>query len=189
MSNLELFSIISTAICVFLAGRNSVHTWWVGIVACISYGFLFYQNQLYADMLLQGFFVVTGVIGWYMWATVKSIKPIRFEPYTWHRYLWMTIAVIVAFAYGTMLHSYTDAFLPFVDSFVLTLSVLGQITLMRRTVESWYLWVVVNIISIPMYISRGLNGTAMLYGFFLIHAIITAVQWYGIAKTAENEKV
>jgi nicotinamide mononucleotide transporter len=185
MSNLEIFCVAATALCVFLAGRNNVHTWWVGIVACISYGFLFFQNQLYADMILQGFFVITGFIGWYMWGKVKSIKPIRFEPQGSQRPLAMLVAIAVATVYGLLLHKYTDAYAPFVDSFVLTLSVLGQITLMRRTVESWYIWILVNLISIPMYLSRGLHLTAILYMVFLVHAIITAAQWFDEANLNE----
>jgi len=64
---LEISANLVTALAIFLAGRNSIHTWWLGIIGCILFGTLFYQSQLYADFTLQGFFIITGMIGWARW--------------------------------------------------------------------------------------------------------------------------
>ena len=66
-TSLEIAANLMTAICIFLAGRNNVHTWWTGIVACVLFGVLFYTSKLYADATLQIFFVVIGVLGWIGW--------------------------------------------------------------------------------------------------------------------------
>lgn len=184
MSNLEIFSAAMTAICVFLAGRNSVHTWWTGIIATIAYGVLFFQNQLYADATLQVFFVVTGILGWVWWASNKELAKIQFEAPR-NIGLGVLIAVVVAALYAALLHFNTDAYMPGPDSLVLTFSILGQILLMRRKVESWYVWVVVNCISVPLYFSRGLTLSAALYTAFLAHAIYTSYTWYKEGKQNE----
>src|SRR5580698_5002134 len=66
-SALEVGATAANAASVFLAARNSVHTWWVGIVGCALFGVVFLATRLYADALLQGFFVVTSVLGWWQW--------------------------------------------------------------------------------------------------------------------------
>lgn len=63
----EALAVLFTVISIFLAGRNSVHTWWTGIIACTVYGYVFYDAKLYADVVLQGFFVITSIIGWQSW--------------------------------------------------------------------------------------------------------------------------
>jgi nicotinamide mononucleotide transporter len=86
-------------------------------------------------------------------------------------------AVTVATAYGWLLHRFTDAYAPFLDSVVLAFSVLGQLLLMRRRYESWWCWLLVNSIAVPLYASRGLTITAALYAAFWINAIVALVRW------------
>ncbi len=57
---LEIAANVTTAAAIFLAGRNNIHTWWIGIIGCVLFGALFYQWNLYADVALQGFFIVSS---------------------------------------------------------------------------------------------------------------------------------
>lgn len=185
MSNIEIFANLFTVICIVLAGRNNVNTWWTGIVGTTAFGVLFYQNQLYADVTLQAFFVLTGILGWMAWSSKKEPLPIVFES-TRNMLYFAVIAVCIASLYGFMLHFYTDAYAPFIDSLVLTFSVFGQVTLMYRKVQSWYIWTFVNILSVPLYFSRELYLTAGLYSFFLIHAIYVSYTWTKKARYASS---
>jgi nicotinamide mononucleotide transporter len=85
-------------------------------------------------------------------------------------------AVVTTF-YGWLLHRFTNAFAPFLDSVVLAFSVLGQLLLMRRRYESWWCWLLVNSIAVPLYFTRGLTLTAILYTAFWINAIVALVRW------------
>ena len=64
---LELAANLFTAVAIVLAGRNNVHTWWTGVVGCALFGLLFGESRLYADVALQVFFIVTGLLGWWKW--------------------------------------------------------------------------------------------------------------------------
>lgn len=183
MSNIEIFANVFTVICIVLAGRNSIHTWWTGIIGTIAFGVLFYQNQLYADVTLQAFFVVTGILGWIAWSSKKQPLPIQFET-TNNMIYWSALAAGFATVYAVILHYFTDAYAPGIDSFVLAFSILGQLTLMRRKVQSWYVWVGVNVLATPLFYSRELYLTSGLYAFFLIHAIYVSYTW---SKKASNE--
>ena len=88
----------------------------------------------------------------------------------------MLIALLVAVGYGTLLHYFTNAYAPFIDSLVMTFSVLAQLLLMRRKLENWYCWLVVNSLAVPLFASRELYLTAFIYSLFWCNA------WYGLYR-------
>lgn len=183
---LELAANLFTAMAIFLAGRNSVHTWWSGIVGCALFALLFYQARLYADMLLQAFFIVTSVLGWWKWARGAHGDPLPISHANFHSLLWTVPAGIAAtLAYGALLHFYTNAYAPFVDSAVLVFSIIGQILLIQRRIENWAFWLLVNSIATPLYFSRGLYLTAALYIAFWINALASWMWWRKLARAAE----
>lgn len=175
---LEWAANITTAICIFLAGRNNVHTWWTGIVACILFGIFFYDLKLYADVSLQGFFIVTGIGGWVAWVKMKSEAALPITRASKQTMIVYTFgAVVVALIYGLLLHKFTDASLPFLDALVMTFSVIAQFLLMRRQIQTWPLWLLVNTISVPMYLYKEAYVTAFMYSLFWINAIVSWRHW------------
>jgi len=178
MSVLEISANVMVAAAIFLAGRNSVHTWWVGIIGCVFFGFLFFGAKLYADVTLQGFFVVTGLIGWYQWTGGRTKKEL---PITRTKSSTLTLAVligaVVGIAYASLLYNFTDAYSPGWDTALLVGSVIGQILLMNRKIENWGFWLIVNTIAVPLFISRGLYLTSVLYAAYWLHAIYAYRKW------------
>src|SRR5258707_903309 len=135
---LEVAANATNAVSIGPAARNSVHTWWTGIIGCALFGALFTRNQLYADALLQAFFVATSCYGWWHWTERRAgrlLAVTRAAP----RVLGLAFlaAVCVALGYGYVLRRFTNAFAPFADSLVLTMSVLAQFLLMGRRIETW----------------------------------------------------
>ena len=178
MTGLEFAANVVTALSVFLAGRNSVHTWWSGIIGCILFALMFYQVKLYADVALQGFFVVTSVLGWYQWLHGRDGRERVITQTAWTVLVAMLITgMVVTFIYGYVLHHYTDAYAPFIDSAVLAFSVLAQLLLMQRRVETWLFWLLVNSIAIPLYASRELYFTAALYSVYWVNAVVAWYEW------------
>ena len=94
----------------------------------------------------------------------------------------MVAGVVVTGAYGWLLNRFTDAYAPFVDSLVLAFSVLGQVLLMERRVESWWCWLLVNTVAVPLYASRELYLTAVLYAGFWANAIVSLRHWRRLAE-------
>ena len=174
----EIAANVCNAASILLAARNSFHTWWVGIVGCVLFGWVFFSTQLYADVTLQIFFVVTSVIGWRNWVpgNAGAILPVRRT-----RPMALTGMLLagagVAAGYGWLLHRFTNAFAPLLDSVVLAFSVLGQLLLVRRRYESWWCWLLVNSIAVPLYFTRGLTVTAILYAAFWINAMVALIHW------------
>jgi nicotinamide mononucleotide transporter len=181
----EIAANVLSAASVLLAGLNRVHTWSLGIASCLLFGWVFFEARLYADVTLQLFFIATNAIGWWSWAGTRQAAPlpVRRTP-PWALAAMLAAGAAVTAGYGFLLHRFTNAYAPFVDSTVLAFSVLAQLLLMRRRYEAWWFWLVVNTISIPLYVSRGLTLTALLYAAFWVNAIVALVRWRRLVEAA-----
>ncbi len=173
-----------TTISILLAGRNSVHTWWTGIVGCGLFVIVFGQAQLYADASLQIFFVAASIVGWWHWlhgGRDRQALPIR----RISRSAFLLSAVtggVAAAGYGALLHVWTDAYAPFLDSMVLSFSVLAQVLLMQRRLENWPIWLLVNTVAVPLFASRGLYVTAALYTVYWVNALVSWRHWWKLMQ-------
>lgn len=175
---LEVAANATMAVSVVLAGRNSIHTWWTGMLGCALFTVVFFRAQLYADVTLQLFLVATSALGWWRWRHHER-HPVRELGHGRPAYLLLAAAggVLAAMAYGALLAAHTDAYAPYADSLVLMFSVIAQLLLMRRRVESWWFWIVVNLIAVPLFASRGLHLTSLLYAGYLVNALVALRYW------------
>lgn len=177
-SAVEIAANAVTTLSILLAGRNSVHTWWTGILGCLLFALLFFQTQLYADVALQLFFLVTSALGWRQWVSGAQGEPLPISRAGFTVLAWVVPAGISAtIGYGALLHFYTNAYAPFIDSAVLVFSIIAQLLLMQRKIETWVFWLLVNSIAIPLYASRGLTLTSVLYAAYWINAVVSWLVW------------
>jgi nicotinamide mononucleotide transporter len=187
---LELAANVFTAAAIVLAGRNNIHTWWTGVVGTALFGILFAQSRLYADVALQVFFIVTGLLGWWKWVRGQQGEALPVTHAGMASMLWIVpLGLGATAAYGAMLHHFTSAYAPFPDSAVLVFSVIGQLLMMQRRVENWGFWLLVNTIATPLYFSRGLHLTAILYAGFWINALISWRTWHKLAAPPTLEEI
>lgn len=135
--------------------------------------------------MLQVFFIVTSVIGWRAWTGTsdRDALPVRRTPAR-ERVAYGAIALATGCAWAMMLQAFTDAWAPWADSAVMVSSVLAQLLLMHRRVESWPCWLLVNSIAVPLFWSRGLYLTSLLYGLYWLNAWVALVRWRRLAVAA-----
>lgn len=194
MNPLEIFANIFNLVSVFLANRNIVHTWWIGIIGGILYGVMFYEVKLYADVILQIFFVLTNIYGWWAWVYGGAkqrellITRIDFKSLV----LFGIAAIGLTVGHGFLLHRLTDASFPFVDSVILVFSIIAQFLLMRRKLESWYFWILVDAVAVPLYAAKELYLTSAIYFVFLLNAVWGLLNWLKLWRVEQaklNEEV
>lgn len=178
ISPLEIAANVVMTVSIVLAGRNNVHSWWLGVVGCVMFAALFYSVKLYADVALQLFFIVTCFIGWLRWLRGGDGGALPISRARLGALGWMVgVGIAATLGYGLMLQAYTNAYAPFIDSAVLMFSIVAQLLLMGRRVETWPFWLLVNTISVPLYASRGLYLTALLYAAYWINALVSWFFW------------
>lgn len=179
MTPLELFANAFNLASVALARRNSVHTWWTGLIAVSLYAVLFFGTRLYADTVLQGFFFASCLVGWWQWRRGgEGATELPVTTLTVLARVGVVAAVGAAsLTAGWAFATYTDAALPFADSFVLGGSVVAQGLLVRRKIDSWAVWIAVDVVAIGVYALKGLYLTAAVYGVLLVLCGFAVVEW------------
>ncbi len=174
----ELFGDVTGALCVWLVARQHISSWPVGLVNNALFFLLFWTAKLYADASLQVVFAILALYGWWVWWSGQGGAPLpvrRTRPAEW---AWLAVGVVFATAIlGLLLDRYTDSPVPWWDATVTALSLAATYGQARKLLESWWLWIAVDVLSIPLYAIRGLYPTAALYGVFLVLCVVGLRAW------------
>ena len=178
MSQLEWLAAALVLINVALVALRSVWNYPFALVAVSLYAAVFYDARLYSDMVLQGFFFTLNLYGWASWLRAKGDGGI---PVGWldarSRRGWAAVTIVAWLGWSFAMDRHTDAVAPWIDGAIAMLSITAQWLLARRRVESWYLWILVDLIAIPLFVSRGLYATSAVYVVLLGLSIDGLIQW------------
>lgn len=185
VSYLELVATSLALISVYLATKSHIYTWPFGIVSIILVSILFYQVQLYADVILQGYFFAVSVYGWYRWKNSEDeISNSMLNSKT--RIILAILIVLATLITGYCIQHIHEwmpkifiapAAFPYADSFVLVASIVAQTLLAQKKIENWHLWIAVNCFAVCIYYLKGINLLAIEYFIFLGMAIYGAYNW------------
>lgn len=198
MSYLEFFGVATGSVATWLVARNNVWTWPVAVVSVILFFFLFYQIQLYPDMFLQVFFLITYLGGWWRWTHPGLGEEVMVNPSSTQQTLritrmptrqlvvWLLAGVVATLLLGTFasnlhtlfpaLFSQPSAF-PYLDSFTTVMSIVGTFLMIDKRVECWYVWLVVDAISTYMYFVKDVKLVSVEYFVFCFIAAFGAWNW------------
>ena len=184
MGGIEIAAALLGVINVLLVVRRSVWNYPFGIAMVGLYFFVFWEAKLYSDALLQIFFFLIQLYGWWAWLHADRVDHGVAVGWlnTGSRLSWLAGTAVAVVIWGMGMARFTDAVAPFADATVAGLSVSAQVLQSLRKVESWVLWVTVDILAIGLFTWRGLQVTAALYGLFLILAVLGLVEWRRKAK-------
>jgi nicotinamide mononucleotide transporter len=182
LGKVELFGTIFSAICVYLAVKHNMWTWFFGALGVILFGYLFFQFGLYSDAGLQIlFYLPMQLVGFLMWrklgADANDKKVVKAMSLTF-------IALVVLGILGAtgvngyLMATYTDASFPYIDALTTWMSIAAQLLMIAKYRESWAFWVSMDIIAIGVYFAKGLVVTSGLYVVFLVLATMGGIAWY-----------
>jgi nicotinamide mononucleotide transporter len=185
----EVTGVIFGLLSVWLTVRQSVWCWPTGLVSVVAFAVLFLQIKLYADVGLQIFFFVTGVQGWYYWLYGgKHRTELPITQLTTKQILALALLLLVnVLLIGWSFSRYTDAHVPFWDAAASGASVVANLLLVRKKLESWYLWILVDVLSIGIYAYKQVWLTAGLFTIFLGLAIRGLIVWQRALKEATSQ--
>ncbi len=203
----ELIGFMTGALCVWGVTRQYTWNWPVGLANNIVFLGLFYSAGLYADALLQAIFAALSVYGWISWsrrtshatatatatastpttATTPNAKtatttsatatPRIRRATTSNIALALAAGAAILSAAGIGLTLFTDSTVPWPDAFVLAASLIATWGQAKKVLEQWWIWIAVDLVSIPLYIYKGLWLTALLYLGFLALCVYGYRRW------------
>lgn len=178
--NMETIGVFFGLISVGLTVKENIWCWLFGIVNVILFALLFYQSAIYGQMLLQFFFLVLILYSWYEWLyggedntnlTVSKATPKQII-YS----IPITIIITLLLQKGIRLISERENFTA-LDSIVTSLSFAAQFFLAKKILESWIIWIIVDILSIYLFIQTGLYKIGFFYFLLLILATSGYITW------------
>lgn len=160
-----------------LAIRASVWCWPAGLASTAIYLAIFYSARLYAETVLQVFYLAVSVYGWWHWA-----RPARELPVVrWRARAHLQALAVIALAslvHGALLAGWTQAALPWLDAVIAWGSVVTTWMVARKVLENWLYWFVIDALAIAVYIDRGLWLTAALFAVYLVMIVFGYAAWH-----------
>lgn len=184
MGGIEIAAALLGVINVTLVVRRSTWNYPFGIAMVSLYFFVFWEAKLYSDALLQIFFLLIQLYGWWAWFHARHVD--HGVAVGWmamnSRVKWLVGTVACILIWGTGMHRLTDAAAPYADATIAGLSVTAQMLQSFRRVESWVLWILVDAFAVGLFAWRGLLVTSGLYGLFFVLAVIGLIEWRRKAK-------
>ncbi len=176
----ESVAAILTIWCVYLAAQNKITNWPISILASIVYFYVFYQNHFFSDAYLQLVFVIFQLYGWWFWSKLNPSKQLQ-KISKINRKSTLLLAVISLLLYGIWLYFYKiinpTARIPEIDALTTIISLTALYMQAKRWIENWVIWIIVDIMYVPMYIFGEQYITACLYIFLIIMAIYGFKEW------------
>ena len=184
---MELTAIFFGLLSVWFVKKDNIWVFPTGIVNTAIYVYLLWKWSLLGDMMINFYYVVMSIYGWYHW-TRKKGEVIEFPiaRMTLSEKRWSVVIFIGTILFVIAVYSFFDKFThwtSFVDTFVTGIFFVGMWLMAKRKIENWIFWIIGDVISIPMYFTKGFSFTSIKYLVFTIIAIFGYIEWKKILQS------
>ena len=178
---LELIAVVFGVISVLFARKNNILVYPTGLVSTILYVYILFEFQLYGDLIINGYYSIMSVLGWYLWSKTKDGHE-EFPISTINRkeFLISTLIFTITLTFVVVVYHFFDKFTDltaYVDAFTTALFFVGMWLMAKRKIENWIVWIVADIISVPLYYYKGLTVSSLQFIVFTIIAILGYLEW------------
>ena len=181
-NTVELCGTVFGLIYVWLSIRQSLYTWPAGIITSLLYCWVFFEAKFYAGMCLQVYYLVISVYGWFSWryggpkdSGGEQLRVSRTGTSLWINLFIFNVLITLLMYY--ILRRFTDSPIPFWDAFTTSLSIFATWMLARKKIEQWLIWIFVDLVSVGLYLYRGLYPTVFLFLVYAVMAVIGYYEW------------
>lgn len=186
---IEVLGTLLGLLYIVLSIKQHIFTWPVGLLTSALYVYVFLVSKFYADMALQGYYVIVSIYGWYHWLKGNPDKKDQLNVSRTPRKLWwiligFSIALFVLIAF--ILKNYTDSPVPMGDSITTALSLVATWMLARKYIEHWIIWIFVDFLSAVLYAFKSLWPTVILFVVYTVMAIIGYIKWKKDLETIKD---
>ena len=185
---LELFAVIMNIFSVIYAKRNSILVYPTGLIGTGIFVYILYNFSLLGDMIINFYFVIMSIYGWYYWSQKKNGEVLHnvSRTSTKEYYFILMLGIISLLSIYTIYNFYDkwDSWTAYVDTITTAIFFVAMYLMARRKVESWIFWIIGDLITIPLYFYKGLTISSIQYLIFLILAILGYISWKKILNNS-----
>jgi len=178
---LEIIGVLFGLISVWYAKKNSIWVYPTGIISTVIYVYLLLKWTLLGDMIINAYYFFMSAYGWYFWSKKQenvNVNPITStQPKEYKIVVWLFIAsFLFIFCIYQVFDKWKD-WTAYVDTLTTAIFFAGMWLMARRKIENWLFWIVGDIISVPIYLYKGLTITSVQYIIFTVIAIYGYSSW------------
>jgi len=181
---LELVAVLTSILYVVLAAKGHILCWPAAIISTVLYTVIFYNVYLWMDSLLQLYYLLMAVYGWFCWQKSNTpnsntdSKVLLYSQWSLKRHSIIILALAsVSIVLGWLMSTFTPAHFPYLDSATTVFSVFATYLITQKVIENWLYFIVIDIVSIYLYVEKDLMPTAALFASFVIFAAYGYWQW------------
>jgi len=175
-STSEWIAFFSSILYVVIIALQKKIAWFFAFISSALYVYLCFSSKLYLDSFLQFFYVLAAIYGWMQWNKTDlneklSKKNIRFHLSA------IGICLVLSFSIGWIMKTFTDQASPYLDATITITSLFATYLVARKIIDNWVYWIFIDLACIPIFYSRGLYLTSILYLIYAIIAIVAFFKW------------
>jgi nicotinamide mononucleotide transporter len=186
----ELFGFVTGLLSVGLVAINRISNFFWGMLNAFFFFVLFFNAKLFADGILQVMFFVLCAYGWWAWLKAGPNRTALHVERA-NKKVWALSLALFAVVYAVeipVLKHVGDTYVYF-DAFILAASLVAQLQMALKKIDNWWIWIAVDIVSIPLYFVKGLNLTGIVYIVFMALCFVGLREWYLIYKGKKVDEV
>lgn len=177
-------------ICVVLTGKGKMSCYIFGLINTVLYAWISFEAKYYGEVMLNAlYYVPMQFVGWHLWRKHlnQDTQEVDKSRLSLRRDIFLVCASAGMIWFYGMLLKYLGGNLPFIDSMSTSLSVVAMILSVRRLMEQWILWVVVDLATIYMWVIDYRNGgtdiaTLLMWCVYLLNAVLMLIKWHKASR-------
>ena len=197
---LELVAMLLALAYIVLAAQGSLWCWPAAFVSTALYTVIFYDVLLLMDSALNAYYLIMAVYGYWVWqknmlpnteggSQSKSV-PLAIVSWSVNTHVKACMALtVISFVLGYVIANYTPASFPYLDTFTTVYAIFATYLVTQKVLENWLYWVVIDAVSIYLYIEKGLIPTTVLFIIYVIIAIYGYFKWKAIYKQSNTTEI
>ena len=180
---LEIFAVIFGFLSVWFSKNNNVLVFPTGLVNTSIFVYLLFKWELLGDMVINAYYFVVSIYGWYYWTRKNNNEYTPITKLNISDKKIMLLIAVLSCLFVSLMYTYFDKWsgvVSYVDILTTSIFFVGMWLMAKRKIESWIYWIIGDIISVPLYLYKGLAFTSFQYFIFTFIAIAGYYKWKSI---------
>lgn len=178
---LEITAVVFGIISVLFARKNNILVYPTGLISTLIFIYILYNFKLYGEFIINIYYSAMSIIGWYLWSRKNNgqeefpISSMNSKEYKISGLIFTATLLFIALVYY-FFDKFTDL-TAYVDAFTTALFFVGMWLMAKRKIENWIVWIIADIISVPLYFFKGLTVSSLQFIVFTIIAVLGYREW------------
>lgn len=178
---LEITAVLFGLLSVWYSKKNNILVFPTGMISTSIFVYLLLKWELLGDMLINAYYFIMSVYGWYLWTRTKDGKVVnsisRASKLEKKQSLFIFLATLIfVFSIYTIFNKWTN-WTAYIDTFTTAIFFVGMWLMAKRKIENWIYWIIGNIISVPLYFYKGFTFSSFQYLIFTFIALSGYLAW------------